>query len=155
MSVVLTFAMMMVYWILLSGKFDSFHIALGVISSAIVALWSSSLLFEKKISWPLFIKTLPKLIIYLLWLLIEVIKSNIHVIKVVLAPNVSELIEPKMIRFKTKLKSEEAKYLLANSITLTPGTVTVRIEKNEVLVHALTPQTAEGVPGDMERKIAH
>jgi multicomponent Na+:H+ antiporter subunit E len=145
---------MMVYWIVLSGKFDAFHIILGVFSCAIIALWSSSLLFNKKITVGNYLALTLKISIYLFWLLGEIVKSNIHVLKVVFSPKMNSIIEPQMITFKSKLKSDEAKYLLANSITLTPGTVTVKIDKDEFLVHALTPLAAAGVPGDMEDKIA-
>ena len=60
-----------------------------------------------------------------------------------------------MVSFKTTLTSDFAKFVLANSITLTPGTVTVRIKNDEFLVHALTDFTANGVPGDMERRVKH
>jgi len=154
LSILITFVVMMVYWVILSGKFDAFHMILGVFSCAIIALWSSSLLFKEKISLRDYLALLLKISMYVIWLIGEIVKSNIHVLQVVFSHKMNKLIEPQMITFKSKLKSDGAKYLLANSITLTPGTVTVKIDKDEFLVHALTTHTADGVPGDMEEKIA-
>ena len=69
-------------------------------------------------------------------------------------PNMKDMINPKMIEFTTTLKSDRAKFLLATSITLTPGTVSVRITDNTFLVHTLTDKTASECPGEMESRIA-
>jgi len=63
-------------------------------------------------------------------------------------------LSPKMVEFETQLEKEFSKFVLANSITLTPGTVTVRIEGNRFFVHALTDKAATGLPGSMEKRIA-
>ena len=90
---------------------------------------------------------------YTLWLIWEIFLANIHVIKVALSANPKKIMEPQIFSFKTKLKNEFAQFLLAQSITLTPGTVTVGIEKDTFIIHALTQKTADGTPGDMEKKI--
>jgi multicomponent Na+:H+ antiporter subunit E len=64
-----------------------------------------------------------------------------------------DLIEPHVIRFKTSLKTDYAKFVFANSITLTPGTVTVRVDGDEFSVHAISPRTADALPGIMQDKI--
>ena len=144
------------FWFLMSGKFDLFHIALGVISILIVGLWSGKLFIQSPDLGVIpRLKQLGKFIPYFFWLLIEIVKSNIHVIRISLSPNISEKINPQLISFKTKLNNDFSKFILANSITLTPGTVTVRISKNEFLVHAIDDTVAAGTPGDMEKKIAH
>ena len=66
-----------------------------------------------------------------------------------------ELLAPRMVEFETKLEKELSKFGLANSITLTPGTVTVRVEGNRFLVHALSDKAARNLPGAMERRIAN
>ena len=70
-----------------------------------------------------------------------------------LHPRMETILQPQMVEFKTNLKTDLAKFVLANSITLTPGTVTVRIENDVFLIHALTNHTAAGVPGEMEERI--
>lgn len=90
------------------------------------------------------------------WLFWQIILSNIHVLKVALSPRMDDLISPKMVRFKTDVTEEISIFVLANSITLTPGTVTVRVEGKRFLVHALTEKAASGLPGEsdeMERRI--
>jgi multicomponent Na+:H+ antiporter subunit E len=65
-----------------------------------------------------------------------------------------EKIDPRMVNFKTRLKSDVARVTLANSITLTPGTITVRVEGDVFTVHALSDKVASGLPGEMEDRIA-
>ena len=66
----------------------------------------------------------------------------------------SRLIDPKIVRFKSKLKKDIARVTLANSITLTPGTITVRCEDGEFYVHALDKVSASDLPGKMEERVA-
>ena len=91
--------------------------------------------------------------LYTLWLLWQIVIANFHVVYVALHPKMDDILEPQMVEFETELKTDLAKFILANSITLTPGTVTVRIEDGVFLIHALTDHTAAGVPGDMEKRI--
>jgi multicomponent Na+:H+ antiporter subunit E len=80
--------------------------------------------------------------------------SNIHVAKLVLNPEMP--INPKMIRYKSKLKKELSLATFANSITLTPGTITADIVDGEYYVHCLDQKVADDLmSGDMEKKVAH
>ena len=63
-------------------------------------------------------------------------------------------IDPTIVTFKTKLKSNIARVALANSITLTPGTITIRIEDDVFYVHAISRKAAAGLPGEMEERLA-
>jgi len=90
---------------------------------------------------------------YVPWLLWEIVKANIAVAKIVINPKLP--ISPRLIRVKASQKTELAQVIYANSITLTPGTVTMDIRDGMVLVHALTRASAEGVlSGVMDRKVA-
>nr|NJM02217.1 Na+/H+ antiporter subunit E [Desulfobacula sp.] len=92
---------------------------------------------------------------YLPWLLWQIVLANFHVLYVTLHPRMKDLIEPQIITFKTNLKSEMAIVTLANSITLTPGTITVTADSEGVFkVHAIDRASAEGCPGDMLGKVA-
>jgi len=145
----------MVNWVVLSGLFDGFHLALGVISCALVTRLSADLAFENRaLSMGQRAHQAFRLACYLLWLLGQVILSNIHVLKLALAMRGTEAIQPRMVRFRTKLKSDFGKYALANSITLTPGTVTVRIDGDLFIVHAISKFAADGLAGDMEARVA-
>ncbi|MEJ8553826.1 Na+/H+ antiporter subunit E [Tepidibacter sp. Z1-5] len=80
---------------------------------------------------------------YLFVLIVEVIKANIDVAKIVLSPKID--IEPVVVNFKTKLKSDLCRVILANSITLTPGTITMVMENDVYTIHCLKKQFAEGL----------
>ena len=153
MHLLYTFLIMFGFWILLSGKFDLFHLTLGVISSGLVAALSSDLLFHEKTkrgrlaeSWR-FIRYIP-------WLLYEILLSTLHVTYLALHPRMKDLIDPRIVTFKTKLKKDVSLVTFANSITLTPGTITILIQDGECYVHALSQKTAEGLPGEMEERVA-
>ena len=61
---------------------------------------------------------------------------------------------PQMVRFRTSLRSEFARYVFANSITLTPGTVTLSVEGDKFVVHAISQKVADELPGEMEKRVA-
>ena len=73
----------------------------------------------------------------------EILKANIGVMQLILSPKME--VEPKLVRFRTDLKTDLARVILANSITLTPGTITVTLEGDEYLVHCLDKSMAEGM----------
>ena len=151
---VLTFITMFAAWVLLSGKFDSFHLSLGIISSAIVAFLSSDLLFPPHTTKGLPIK-FYRWILYLPWLMIEIVKANLHVTYLVFHPRMMELIDPRIIKFRSKLKSDMALVTFANSITLTPGTITVDVSLDgDFKVHAIDKASGDPLPGEMEARVA-
>ncbi len=153
---ILAFFTLLVFWVLLSGKFDLFHLTLGIISCLMIAQWTKDLFLRKKARRiSVYFLILPKLITYSFWLLLQIIKANLSVIYLALHPRMITLLDPRIIRFKTILDNEFARVVLANSITLTPGTITVRIEGDEFVIHALTEKIAAGTPGDMENRIAN
>lgn len=157
----LTFLIMMATWCIFSGFFDAFHLSLGVISSLIVAWTSHDLLFSTPTSvrlsqtWRIWMG-FPG---YFLYLIVEIWKANIYVLKLCFAKNVESSIDPHLITFKTTLKSRLAMVTLANSITLTPGTITVEVDYDGVFtVHALDAHIAEGLlrteTNEMQTRIA-
>ena len=80
---------------------------------------------------------------YLAVLFVEIIKANIVAGKIILSEK--EEIEPVIVKFKSPLKTETARVILANSITLTPGTITVRLQYDEFSVHCLDKSLAKGL----------
>ena len=147
-----TFLIMMGFWILLSGKFDLFHLTLGVISSALVSFLSADLFMYEQVSNR--VTTGVRFLLYLPWLLYQILLSTLHVTFLALHPKMKELIDPTIVTFKTKLKTDIAMVALANSITLTPGTITIRIEGQVFYVHAISRKAAAGLPGEMEDRLA-
>ena len=149
----LTFLAMFTFWVVLSGMFDAFHLTLGVICCLLVAHFSHDLLFYSDENQSL-MRGLLGLITYLPWLFYQIIIANLQVAYVVLHPRMFELIDPHVIRFKTKLKRPISKVTFAQSITLTPGTITVSIHDDEFSVYALTRSASNALPGEMEARVA-
>lgn len=146
------FFILLLFWIIMSGMFDAFHFTLGIICCALVTFFSSSLIFpEKSKSWT---KGLVGMLAYSPWLLKEILMANLQIAWIILHPHMLDKIDPRLIRFNTSLKSPLAKVTLAQSITLTPGTITVNVHENEFTVFALTRATAEALPGEMEQRVA-
>jgi len=148
-----TFFILFFVWCILSGHFDAFHLSLGVICCGLVAHMSYDLLFANVRFVDM--RTIAKrFIAYIPWLLGQIVLANIHVAGLALNPKMP--IDPKIITFKTKLESDVSWVTLANSITLTPGTITVDIKEGEFFVHALSKKVARDLlSGEMEDRVAH
>lgn len=150
----IVFFTLYLHWIFWSGKFDAFHLSLGVISCALVTFMSHDLFLKRKKLSPKLLVESIRFIKYIPWLLYQIVLSNIHVAYLVLSPRMP--IDPKLIRYKTKLKSDISLVTFANSITLTPGTITADISDGEYVVHALSRKVADDLmTGEMEDKVAH
>lgn len=80
---------------------------------------------------------------YIVILVIEIIKANVTAMKLLFSEK--EAVEPVLVHFQTSLKTKIAKVVLANSITLTPGTITVSLKGDELWVHCLDKSLAEGL----------
>ena len=91
----------------------------------------------------MWIKNIFKLVRYFVFLVVEIYRANIAVVKLILNPK--WIVEPELQTFKTKLQTPLGRVLLANSITLTPGTITVQMEEDELVVHCLDASFAEGL----------
>jgi multicomponent Na+:H+ antiporter subunit E len=92
---------------------------------------------------------------YLPWLLVQILRSARHVLYLSLHPRMLERIDPQIYRFRSRLRSDLAQATLAKSITLTPGTITIYVNfHRDFSVHAIDRFSGEGLPGEMERRIA-
>ena len=150
-----TFFILLTAWVILSGQFDLFHLSLGLISCLFVTWFSSDLLFHDRTRGPASrLRELVRFPVYAGWLFYEIMVANVHVLYLALHPKGMDFVDPQVVRFRTQLKSDFAKYILANSITLTPGTVTVKIDGDEFYVHAISRKTAMSLEGEMEDRIA-
>lgn len=149
-----TFVLTFLLWLLLSGRFDGFHIGLGAVSCGIVSLTSGRMIFGR-LELRHFVTTVPRFVLYIPWLLYQILLANIHVMKLVYHPRMADLIDPRIVKFHSRLKSHLALTTFANSITLTPGTITVyATDYGDFEVHAIDRRSGEALPGDMERRIA-
>ena len=116
---------------------------MGFILSGVLTCFTNKYINTDKIGQGITLKRLPFLIAYLLILIWEIIKANIQVIKITLAKKLE--FEPCIVYFKTDLKEPFTKVLLANSITLTPGTITVSLEDDVYCIHCLDKSMGEGI----------
>lgn len=128
-----------IVWLVLSESFDRFHMGLGLGSAFAVAWLNTDRSPVRSSIRPI------RLFGYVPWLVIQVVKSGVHLSKLILDPKLP--ISPQMVTVKTDLEAEGAIVLLANSITLTPGTITVEVNGRELLVHAIDDAAAEEVTG--------
>ncbi len=153
MRFLMTFFLLFGFWLLLSGKFDLWHLSWGIGSVIVVSLLSTSLLFKTPLNVKEKAKEAGGFLLYLWWLLKEIWKANLHVAYLAFHPKMKDLIDPKVIRFKTRLRKELSLVCFANSITLTPGTITLLIKEGQFYVHAIDKPSREGLPGEMERRV--
>lgn len=150
----IVFGLLLGTWVIFSGLLDPFHLTLGLISCGLVTWLSSDLLFEHRdtrLSERM--REGFRMMAYLGWLLWQIVLANLHLLK--LAFGSASLRQPQIVRYKTELKTDFEKFLLANSITLTPGTVTIKILGDTFYIHAISDFAAGGLDGEMDRRIAH
>lgn len=147
-----------VFWMLLSGNTQPKFVTYGVLT-AIIATWVSYPLLlipnadDTKRYFVFGINPI-KLMAYAVWLFWQLVLANIDVIRATVRPEID--IDPSVVRFRYQTDNPMARVVLANSITLTPGTVTMNLTDDGVYeVHALTVGAADGLrSGDMQQKVA-
>ena len=127
------------FWLLMSGYYTPLILSLGVISCILCVYLTIKGKFLHNETLPIYF--FPRLIQYTLWLIKEILKSNIQTAKVIIMK--SE--EPELFSVKATQKTNEGKVTYANSITLTPGTVTTQIKNDIFEVHALTKDFGDDV----------
>lgn len=146
----------MAMWLIFSGRFDALHISFGVISVAVVLGLNRRLARNPHFSMPgersepILLRRLPG---YLLWLIWEIILANLQVAYLILHPKMP--VNPRLLSFDTHEPTAAAKVILGNSITLTPGTLTIDIKGDRFVVHSLVPSSAESLTdGTMQTRVA-
>lgn len=155
-GLVLQAFILMALWLVCSGHYDLLHILYGVLSVAIV-LWAN----RKMRALPMAEDQpcgstkiiIPRLMVYLVYLLWQIVKSGFYVAWIILHPRMP--IQPVLVKFKSLQPNVLAKVILGNSITLTPGTLTVLIQGEVFTVHALNEDIETAlVSGEMESRVA-
>jgi len=146
------FVTLVILWLLLSGHYTSLLLSLGLLSILLVTLISlrmNLIAYRQPETFFRFMKYIP----YGFWLVIEILKSNIDVCKRILNPNLP--ISPRWVTIKSSQFSEFGKIVYANSITLTPGTISIDVGEDNIDVHALSESGVEGLmTGDMDKRIS-
>lgn len=137
-------------WVLLSGHFTVLLLSFGVASSLLVVLIAHRMDVVDHEAVPLHLTF--GLAGYLIWLMGEIAKANYHVARVILTPSLP--VSPQLIRVKATQTSDLGRVVHANSITLTPGTVSIEVEGDDILVHAITREAAAGtLEGAIDRRV--
>jgi multicomponent Na+:H+ antiporter subunit E len=143
-------ASLMAFWLVMSGFFTPLLLSLGAASVLLVLYIAHRMELYDRETFPFHLK--GHVFKYWGWLAKEIFKANIDVAKIVLAPKMP--ISPRVVRVKATQKTDLGLVIFANSITLTPGTVTIDIEGDEMIVHALSQELADGVlNGDMDGRV--
>jgi multicomponent Na+:H+ antiporter subunit E len=156
---ILRFTALYGFWVILSGRFESKYLFIGMICALVVTFLTQDLMQPKErqaksgqVSPPSFLISAWRFFCYSLWLLRSIVESNLQVAYLVLHPKMP--VRPGLLRFTTKLYSRTGHIILANSITLTPGTITVDFDDGTYTIHALVPEAAAAlVDAKMQNKL--
>lgn len=148
------FLSLLVFWQVLSARVDPLFMTFGVVTAALTT-WFGAVLFESTIGRRTDVSRLSlfHLVWFCLWLVTRLVPAGLAVARVVVDPRVAP--RPGVVRFRTGLPSPAARTMLANAITLVPGTITVDVDGDEFTVHAFTPESmADLASADTQRRIA-
>ena len=139
-----------ILWLLLSGHTDPLLLGLGLVSCLVSVYLARRMDVVDHEGHP--VQLGPSLLTYLPWLGWQVIKSNLTVAKLILHPRMP--ITPAIFKVRASQTSDLGKVIYANSITLTPGTVSMSIDGDEILVHSLTTKGRQDIEaGEMDRRV--
>ena len=148
MKSLILFLILISLWLLMSGHYSILIITLGIISCAfcVYVAKRGNLIDDEGL--PIFF--IPRLSNYLIWLFKEILKSNLNTAKVI----INGKVEPETFTVKASQVTDVAKVTYANSITLTPGTVTTKMQKDIFEVHALNSDFGNDVrTNEMDKKV--
>lgn len=150
------FVVLLGFWLLLSGRFSPLFLGMGVVSAVLVTACTHDIVRQSFGPVAGGLRSLPlrawRFAGFGLWVLVRIPPSGVQIALAVLRPRVK--VEPGLVRFRTHLESQVARTLLANTITLIPGTLTVANDDGEFTVHAFMPHFAdELVSGELQNRI--
>ncbi len=137
------FLFLLLLWIIFNGRFTVEILIFGILFSTVICIFANRFLeysFKKELQ---LIKCLPDLIAYLFVLIVEIIKANFVLLKMIFKG--PKKLQPAICHFHIGLNSVMMRTILADSITLTPGTITVSMHDNEFYVHCLDKSLADGI----------
>ena len=153
-SVVIQVLVLLGLWLLFSGHYDFFHISLGIFSVVLILVLNRNLNRVRLYPGDVHRDLRPfRVFTYAFWLLKEIVLAALQVARIVLSPKMP--VDPSLLEFYSELPNAGSQTILANSITLTPGTLTVDISEGTFLVHALTDASSRSlVEGIMPARVA-
>ena len=137
------FILLLLIWFIFNGKITWELTVLGMILCACIYFFMCRFMdysLKKDVS---LMSRSVSFLYYTGVLIVEIIKSNLQVMHLTLTDR--EIVEPVIISYRTRLRSKLGRVILANSITLTPGTITISLEEDELVIHCLDKTIAEGI----------
>ncbi|MDC9700813.1 MAG: Na+/H+ antiporter subunit E [Alphaproteobacteria bacterium] len=138
------------FWLLLSGHYTTFLVMAGFMSAFLVVCFASYMQVVDREGFP--IELYRGLLTYWPWLIVEIFKSALSVTKIILDPSLP--ISPNVFSLRSSQKTALGINVFANSVTLTPGTIAIRLDVNNVVVHALTKEgVADLKRGEMDARV--
>lgn len=137
------FALLLAFWCMLTPEITLSSVLIGAFVSAFTVVFFRDILFARDELPAYRMRTWPVYLWLLIQLLYEVVKANIDVAMTVLNPRLP--IQPQFVRVPVHGESEFNRVVHSTCITLTPGTISVEVEDDFILVHALTDKAAAGV----------
>jgi len=154
-SLLMSFISLMTFWIVMSGFLDVIHLSMGVVTVVGVLYINYRLkahrFFDDDMN-DLNELRFGRAFYYVGWIIVQIVIAGFHVMSVILKPNMP--IHTTILTFKVDLPSAHARMILGNSITLTPGTLTVDIVDDTFTVHSLSSFSHEGIINDaMPRQV--
>ncbi len=139
-SQLVLFATLMLFWVMLNGRVTADTLLVGAVAALIITL-----LFRDGLSFFTELRATPQAFVagvrYYGYFFQELVKSNLKLTAIVLSPDLP--INPGIVKVRTKLKSRMGRLMLANSITLTPGTLTVELDGEWIYVHWVTVESTD------------
>lgn len=151
-STVALFVILMTFWLVNSGHYTPLLISFGVLSCLLVVWLSRRMGIVDEEAVP--IHFIPRVFLYGPWLIKEIFTANLDVARRILSPG-KKALSPKLIEAPASQATDLGRVFFANSITLTPGTVSIRVRGNSILVHAIADEVAdELLEGDMDRRVS-
>ncbi len=154
-SLTMSFLSLMAFWVIMSGFFDFIHLGLGVVTVAGVMYVNYQLkthrFFDDDMD-DLSEVRFGRAVYYVFWMVLQIVIAGFHVVRIIIRRKMP--IHTTMITFRANLPSAHAKMILGNSISLTPGTLTIDIEGDLFTVHAIDDTSFAGIATDeMPRQV--
>jgi len=151
-TTVALFVILAAFWLLNSGHYSPMMLGFGLFSCLLVVWLSRKMKIVDEEAVP--IHFMPRVFWYAPWLIKEIFTANIDVARRILSlrPGV---VSPKLIEAPASQKTDLGRVFFANSITLTPGTVSIQVQGRSILVHAIADEVADGLmEGEMDRRVS-
>lgn len=143
-------AALLALWLVLSGHYTALLISFGVICTGLVVWFARRMRLVDPEG--VFLHLFPGLVGYWIWMVKEIFVSNVRVARIVLSPSLP--IRPALVHYRASQETDLGRVLFANSITLTPGTITTEVAGDDFRIHALEWLFVDGVEeGEMDARV--